>query len=461
MKKILIIGMDGLQMSQINKLNMPNLLKFQNQGFSFKNHHSSFPTVTRTNVASIVSGVNPGTHGILGNNMVFREYNKNKVLPVMYPEMKKIHETGKNIVLTPTLSEIAESNNLSLMVLNSGTSGNALIQNLGVLNNKNITFHRDIPVQDNQINTKWPKQDIPDINSNNHIIEIIENLDSNDLSDISIIWLDEPDKSQHNCGIDSNESITALENNDKIFKKILDIIDQNQFTPYIFLVSDHGYSKIKKTIDIRRELACDFPGYLFAENGGSFLVYSKENKIFDPILINEIISKSWAGVIITGNNKINYNGIHNYDLLYSSGIRNPDLFVSMNWNKSDESENTKSELFSTNLQKDKGNHGSISPLEINCSLIINGPGIKNGDKTFLPSGNIDILPTILHLLNIKIPTYIEGRVLTEIFERCENNDYDILKLPLTTKTPSGEYMQELQISLYKNYKYLDYGYVEK
>ena len=43
MKKILIIGMDGLQMSQINKLNMPNLLKFQNQGFSFKNHHSSFP----------------------------------------------------------------------------------------------------------------------------------------------------------------------------------------------------------------------------------------------------------------------------------------------------------------------------------------------------------------------------------------------------------------------------------
>ena len=133
----------------------------------------------------------------------------------------------------------------------------------------------------------------------------------------------------------------------------------------------------------------------------------------------------------------------------------------MNWNKSDESENTKSELFSTNLQKDKGNHGSISPLEINCSLIINGPGIKNGDKTFLPSGNIDILPTILHLLNIKIPTYIEGRVLTEIFERCDNNDYDILKLPLTTKTPSGEYMQELQISLYKNYKYLDYGYVEK
>ena len=95
MKKILIIGMDGLQMSQINKLNMPNLLKFQNQGFSFKNHHSSFPTVTRTNVASIVSGVNPGTHGILGNNMVFREYNKNKVLPVMYPEMKKIHELNE------------------------------------------------------------------------------------------------------------------------------------------------------------------------------------------------------------------------------------------------------------------------------------------------------------------------------------------------------------------------------
>ena len=48
--------------------------------------------------------------------------------------------------------------------------------------------------------------------------------------------------------------------------------------------------------------------YLFAENGGSFMVYAKENQFFDPILINEIISKPWAGPMILGNSNINYNG---------------------------------------------------------------------------------------------------------------------------------------------------------
>ena len=116
MKKILIIGLDGLQMSQVDQKNTPNLAKFKSDGFSFENHHASFPTVTRTNVSTIVTGVNPGTHGILGNNMVFTDYDKNKILNVMYPEMKNIYRSGSKILLTPTLSDIAIENNLNLMV---------------------------------------------------------------------------------------------------------------------------------------------------------------------------------------------------------------------------------------------------------------------------------------------------------------------------------------------------------
>ena len=55
MKKILIIGLDGLQMSQVDQQTTPNLAKFKSDGFSFENHHASFPTVTRTNVSTIVT----------------------------------------------------------------------------------------------------------------------------------------------------------------------------------------------------------------------------------------------------------------------------------------------------------------------------------------------------------------------------------------------------------------------
>ena len=96
MKKILIIGLDGLQMNQINDLQSPNLNKFKNSSFSFENHHSTFPTVTRSNAASIVTGVNPGTHGIVGNTMVFREYNTEIILPVLYSEMFDVYtRTGE------------------------------------------------------------------------------------------------------------------------------------------------------------------------------------------------------------------------------------------------------------------------------------------------------------------------------------------------------------------------------
>ena len=470
MKKILIIGLDGLQMNQINDLQSPNLNKFKNNSFSFENHHSTFPTVTRSNAASIVTGVNPGTHGIVGNTMVFREYDTEIILPVLYSEMLDLYNRTGEILLVPSLSEILSDNGLSFMVLNSGTSGNAIIQNTEIIKNKQTTFHRDINLDKNEYPNlpdsihEWPEQSIPDYDATNHIINILNDLDEGNLSDVSIIWFDEPDKSQHNFGLNEKESNKALKHVDNLFGKIIDFVDQNSLDPTIMLVSDHGYSRISDVIDIQKELHTDFPGYLFAENGGSFLVYTKKDQIFDPILINEIISKPWAGPIIAGNNKISFNGIHNYDLFAKPGKRNPDLFVSMNWEKLDNLKNIKGQVYSTSLKKGLGNHGSISPQEIHNSLVIGGKRIKVDHATYLPSSNVDILPTVLTLLGIDIPKYLEGRALLECLDNNLNNindEFDKLNIPLTTRLHNGEYIQNINLSIYQNCKYLDFATVEK
>ena len=240
---------------------------------------------------------------------------------------RQVYTRTGEILLVPSLSEILSDNGLSFMVLNSGTSGNAIIQNTEIIKNKQITFHRDINLDKNEYSNlpdsihEWPEQNIPDYDSTNHIVNILNDLDEGNLSDVSIIWFDEPDKSQHNFGLNEKESNKALKHVDNLFGKIIDFVDQNSLDPTIMLVSDHGYSRINDVIDIQKELHSDFPGYLFAENGGSFLVYTKRDQIFDPILINEIISKPWAGPIIAGNNEISFNGIHNYDLFAKSGKR--------------------------------------------------------------------------------------------------------------------------------------------
>src|SRR5438034_11664703 len=47
----------------------PHLLRLAQQGVCFARHHAVFPTATRVNVTSLVTGTNSGTHGIVNNSI--------------------------------------------------------------------------------------------------------------------------------------------------------------------------------------------------------------------------------------------------------------------------------------------------------------------------------------------------------------------------------------------------------
>ena len=49
-------------------------------------------------------------------------------------------------------------------------------------------------------------------------------------------------------------------------------------------------------------------------------------------------------------------------------------------------------------------------------FVIMGPGIKKGYKLDKPISHVDQMPTFLRLMNIQIPQYVQGRVLTEILK---------------------------------------------
>ena len=73
MHSVLIVVFDGLQSSQVTPELMPNLAGFVTNGVRFTNHHPVYPTVTRVNAASMVTGRSPGGHGIAANTMMFRD----------------------------------------------------------------------------------------------------------------------------------------------------------------------------------------------------------------------------------------------------------------------------------------------------------------------------------------------------------------------------------------------------
>ncbi|HIF08047.1 MAG TPA: hypothetical protein EYQ64_14250, partial [Gemmatimonadetes bacterium] len=72
MTQIFIMVFDGLQPSQVTPELMPRLSAFADSGVRFQKHHPVFPTVTRINAASMVTGRYPGGHGLAANTMVMR-----------------------------------------------------------------------------------------------------------------------------------------------------------------------------------------------------------------------------------------------------------------------------------------------------------------------------------------------------------------------------------------------------
>ena len=76
----LVIVVDGLRPDYVTPEVMPRLSRLGQRGIVFRAHHSVFPTVTRVNASSFVTGAYPETHGLLGNTIYIPAVNATKGL---------------------------------------------------------------------------------------------------------------------------------------------------------------------------------------------------------------------------------------------------------------------------------------------------------------------------------------------------------------------------------------------
>jgi arylsulfatase A-like enzyme len=107
----------------------------------------------------------------------------------------------------------------------------------------------------------------------------------------------------------------------------------------------------------------------------------------------------------------------------------------------------------------KGTHATLSRFDMHNTLIAAGPDFRRGELDDLPSGNVDLAPTILQILGIKAPIKMDGRILAEAMS---NADPAIAGLKPETKTieaakdfRSGMWRQTLKISRVGSTIYLD------
>ncbi|MDW3686968.1 alkaline phosphatase family protein [Cupriavidus sp. CV2] len=89
----------------------------------------------------------------------------------------------------------------------------------------------------------------------------------------------------------------------------------------------------------------------------------------------------------------------------------PDVVVSFSWDSAQAIQGVPGIEFES-FAGQRGMHGSFSPADVHNTLIAKGPAFQSGLRVAIPSGNVDVAPTVAYLLGQSLPR-ADGRILNE------------------------------------------------
>jgi len=426
--RVLIAAFDGLQPSQVRPGLTPTIHRLASDGVTFARHHAVFPTVTRVNAASMVTGRLPGGHGLLGNTLVVPEWAPYRVIPALAPELGTIAEAMGRVLLAPTLGELLRPDGLTFGTVVGGSSGNAYVQHPHAARVGGAVLHPDFTLPADHYAPMmerfgaWPPKRSPEIGRIRQAADVLLGYLLPEVDpDVALVWFPEPDTSQHAAGVGSPPAVEALTAADAELGRILAELERRGVEPDVLVVSDHGYSTVARRIlieDTVREAGFppgDAPGGVtVAANGGAALFYVHDS---DPGVLERLtgwlVTQPWTGALIAGGVEGAALGLLPADLVGLAGPRAPDITLSFRWDASRTANDFAGRADSAEGAPGLGTHGSGSPHELRCVLIARGPSFHQRLVSELPSGNVDVAPTVLRLLGATTDTALDGRPLIE------------------------------------------------
>ncbi len=430
MTKVLVVVFDGLQPAQVTEKLMPNLASFAASGVTFANHHAVFPSVTRANAATMVTGRSPGGHGISANTLLVPDYEPHQAIPALEPQLEVVaHRTGR-VLLAPTLAEELSRHGQEYVAIGVGTSGNAYLHNPAAQVCGGATIHPEftLPRSLHEDLTArfgpWPEEARPNTPRMAHAVCVLTEyiLPERDPT-VALIWSSEPDKSQHDAGVGSELSNAAVAEADAQFGNILRWLSESGRAgeTNVVVVSDHGYSTIGEVVNVQNlAREAGFPpggepgGVVAASNGGAVLFYSSPWDL-DTVarLVNWLMGQPWCGNLTIGERAGSIPGALPAALVGNEGERAPDVTMSFRWGPEANDAGYVGTICSTGGVPGQGQHGSMGRSELHNVMFARGPDFKDGLKVDVPSGNIDLAPTILKVAGLSPMEGMEGRILEE------------------------------------------------
>ncbi|HEY5706944.1 MAG TPA: alkaline phosphatase family protein [Terrimicrobiaceae bacterium] len=484
-KYVVVTVWDGLRPDLVNESNTPTLYKLSKEGVFFGRHHSVYPTSTEVNGTAIATGAYPSRSGIIAN----KEYRR-EIDPLQAVATEGIETVQKGDELTDgkylgieTLAEIVEAAGYRVAI--AGTKPVALLHNrrgIGMTegDRKSTTIFSGKAIPEKVLDSittaqgpfpatvTFPNAEA-DIWTTKALTEVLW---SGEMPKFSLLWLSDPDYSQHNFAPGSPIGIASLKSCDANLASLLAAIDEKgvREATDLFVVSDHGFSTISSTVDVAAVLSeAGFNAVrqfrkepkvgdvLVVSLGGStaFYVIGHDPKIVRN-LVEFLQQTDFAGVLFT---REPFEGTFALEQVQLNTAFAPDVMMAFRWTEGGNNYGIPGLLQADIGRKPgQGTHASLSALDVRNTLIATGPDFRLNVSN-LPSSNLDLAPTILWILGLKPPQSQDGRVL---FEAIRNVEADYPKpesavLTASCRTVSGHWRQYLKLTRLGSATYVDEG----
>src|SRR6266511_1508749 len=544
-RRVVVVVWDGMRPDFVSEHNTPALWKLSREGVTFRNHHAVYPSATMVNGTALVTGVYPAKNGLIANHVYRPDIDLHHTVDVeLPPVVKKGDEvSGGKYIFVPTLAELVQRAGERTIIATAKTVGflldrqvpdlsrnvNGAASPLGEgermkergstmrVSKKASTLTQPSPLRREKRTTSDNEDRSEAVSANNSVTlfagkslpaEILRSITAalgplplghlqhdswtmkgltvclwkDGVPTLSILWLGEPDLTQHESAPGAPAALAAIKSADENLAAVLSELDQRKAreTTDIFVVSDHGFSTIERSVDLRKILrdagftaktefnADPKPGeIMLAGNGGSVLFYviGHDEKLVRR-LVEFLQQSDFAGVIFT---KEPMEGTFGFDRAMihppspgygaASSDRVPDVIMAFRWNDSKNQFGVPGTI-DADWQRaaGKGTHATLSRFDMHNMLIGAGPDFRRGETDDLPSGNIDLAPTILQILGIKPPQKMDGRILSEAMTIViPSGQPETKRIEATKYFRSGTWRQSLQISRVGSTIYLDEG----
>ncbi len=425
---VILISIDGLAGFYLDdpRADLPTIRRLAAAGARAEGLVCSFPTVTWPNHTTLVTGVTPARHGVIGNNYLDRTSGE-KIPLIIDPLFDK-----DQIVRSPTIYDAAHQAGLTTAGIVWPATRNARTLDFQVPDMAGDNWNKygtagwleqlrqaGIPVDKHG---EWCKEPAGGVQRDWLYTRMARHLFAHHPPHLLLIHLVEVDHVQHKHGPRSPEAYWSVSYADDRVRDIVEAAEASSFAGNVtyIVASDHGFFPIEKDIRINVRLAQLGLATLEGTNvvsraawsvsqGGGCMVYILDDARRPELLARlktELAAVEGVAEVVP-EARFAELGLSRP----AEDPRAPDLWLSARSGYSFTDTHTGDEVV---VPRDTraGTHGYLPDQpDLYGTLVISGAGIARGVKLGKVA-SIDVAPTMARLLGVELPD-TDGRVLTD------------------------------------------------